>query len=215
MKRRARPDPHRSFLSRPSLHNVLTSDRLRLEPLAMAHFEQLYYLNSDMQVMRYISGRKISVDETLDYIDHIGQNWRELGFSAWAILSLADNQFVGCCGIQHIEFNRENPVEFGWRLKQNRWGQGFATEAATMMLRFAHAHTDIAALHAVCHPENIPSIRVTQRLSMQSIGMQKWYGLDTQVFRLDRPQFLDHLTASAHIFDGTNAQNIACHAVHG
>lgn len=169
---------------------TLTTPRLHLEPFKNSHFEELYYLNSDINVMRYITGRKVTIDETLSHIDLVQKNWKELGFSSWCIFELETGEFIGSCGVQHIEFNPENSVEIGWRLKTSKWGQGFATEAANCMMQFVFAQTDVETLYAICHQENKQSERVMQRLGMDYQGVESWYGLETNVYKIVKTQFL-------------------------
>jgi ribosomal-protein-alanine N-acetyltransferase len=168
---------------------ILTTQRLRLEPFNDRHFEELYYLNNDMQVMRYITGRKVSIDETLEHIALVKKNWAELGFSSWSIFLSDTNEFIGSGGIQHIEFNRENPIEMGWRLKTSKWGHGYATEAAQRMMQYAFDQVDVDTLYAICHQENKRSEGVMKRIGMHFQGIEQWYGLDTNVYRMTREYF--------------------------
>jgi len=168
---------------------LLTTQRLRLEPFNDRHFEELYYLNNDMEVMRYITGRKVSIDETLEHIELVKRNWKELGFSSWSIFLEGTNEFIGSCGVQHIEFNRENPLEIGWRLKLSKWGQGYATEAAQCMMQFVYDNVNVDSLYAICHQENKRSEGVMQRLGMLYNGIEKWYGLETNVYKMTRDRY--------------------------
>jgi ribosomal-protein-alanine N-acetyltransferase len=168
---------------------ILTTPRLRLEPFKNSHLEELYYLNSDYEVMQYITGRSVTLEETLEHMDLVKKNWAELGFSSWSIFDKETNEFVGTGGIQHIEFNPDNPIEIGWRLKKNKRRQGFATEAARHMMQFIFDTTDLACLHALCHQENTPSERVMQRLNMEYFGIEPWYGLELFVYKMTRERY--------------------------
>ena len=171
---------------------TITTQRLRLEPFNNKHFEDLYYLNNDMDVMRYITGRKVSIDETLEHIQLVQKNWKELGFSSWSIFELNTNEFIGSGGLQYIEFNPVNPIEIGWRLKKSKWHHGFASEAAQCMMRFAFDNIDIDTLYAICHQENKRSEGVMRRIGMQYHGLEKWYGIDARVYQIGRGQYQPH-----------------------
>ena len=61
---------------------------------------------------------------------------------------------IGSGCIQNIERNPANPLEIGWRLRPEKWGKGYASEAAREMTRFAFETLDAQLLCAVCHQEN-------------------------------------------------------------
>jgi len=165
---------------------ILTTSRLRLEPFKKSHFEELYYLNSDFTVMKYITGRSVTLEETIEHMDLVKKNWLNLGFSSWAIIEKETNEFIGTGGVQHIEFNPDNPLEVGWRLKPSKWKQGFASEAAQAMIEFMFDEIGINDLYALCHQENTASERVMQRVGMQYKGIAHWYKLDVQVYNMSR-----------------------------
>jgi [ribosomal protein S5]-alanine N-acetyltransferase len=60
--------------------------------------------------------------------------------------------------------------ELGWSLRRDLWGQGYATEAASAMMRFAFEQLGAHRLVAFCHSENAASVRVMQKLGMQYEG---------------------------------------------
>jgi RimJ/RimL family protein N-acetyltransferase len=165
---------------------TLITPRLRLEPFKNSHFEELYYLNSDFKVMQYITGRTVSLEETIEHMELVKKNWTNLGFSSWSFIERESNEFIGTGGFQYIEFNPANPIEIGWRLKTSKWNQGFATEAAKHMTQFIFNKINIDCLYALCHQENKLSERVMQRLGMDYFGIEQWYGLDVSVYKMTR-----------------------------
>ncbi len=168
---------------------ILTTDRLRLEPCSETHLKELDELNSSLEVMRYITGTPVSLEDTKAHLELVKYLWQNVGFSSWSIFELATNKFIGTAGIQHIEFNPENPIEFGWRLIPAKWGNGFATEAAQRMLQFAFETIGLESLRAVCHQENLKSAKVMQRLGMQYRGVEHWYNLDTFAYWMTKEQY--------------------------
>ena len=172
---------------------LLVTPRLRLEPIKNSHLEELYCLNKDINVMKYISGRVISLDETIEHMEMVKKNWADLGYSSWSFFDRETNEFVGAGGVQHISFQLENPVEIGWRLKPAKWRQGYATEAARCMMKFVFEYTDLDCLSALCHQENRKSENVMRRLGMGYSGIEHWYDLDVIVYNIRRSQFLERL----------------------
>jgi RimJ/RimL family protein N-acetyltransferase len=178
---------------------ILTTERLRLEPFKNSHFEELYYLNSDIKVMQYITGRIVTLEETIEHMELVKKNWANLGFSSWSIIDKETNEFVGTGGIQHIEFNPENPLEIGWRLKTSKWKRGYASEAALAMTKFIFETADIVNLYALCHQENTPSERVMRRIGMRYHGIQRWYNLDVSVYKLTK-QWYENCAIPTNLF---------------
>src|SRR5438067_11128638 len=101
---------------------LLTTSRLRLEPFTEGHVAGLNAMNSDPQVMRYLSaGRPETLDETHAVVERVMKRWEEVGYSWWAFIERATGQVVGAGAVQNLR--REAtlvpdlacPLEIGWR----------------------------------------------------------------------------------------------------
>ena len=60
--------------------------------------------------------------------------------------------------------------EVGWSLERSAWGQGYATEAARALMRFAFEALNAHRVIAFCHAGNDASVRVMKRLGMKYEG---------------------------------------------
>ena len=197
---------------------LLTTPRLRLEPFNESHLAGLNAMNADPQVMRYLSsGRPETLEETRVSIERVMQRWVEVGYSWWAFVEHETGEIVGAGAIQNLRRDATLvpdpacPLEIGWRLRRDRWGRGLATEAARAMAGHAFGALKAQELLAVCDPANTASAQVMQRLGMQEIGIQHWYGKDLLTYRIDaerwqavsesRPGVLD----AGPFFHGTKA----------
>lgn len=67
-------------------------------------------------------------------------------------------------------------VHIGWYLHPDRAGQGWATEAASLVLAAMRRHHE--RVWAVMWPGNLPSAKVCRRLEMTDLGVcdDPWYG---------------------------------------
>jgi RimJ/RimL family protein N-acetyltransferase len=173
---------------------VLTTARLRLEPLANEHLTGLHAVNTDPEVMRYISGRPETLDETMASIQRVSQRWATYGFSWWTFIELASGEVVGAGCIQHLSRNPANPLEIGWRLRRDRWRKGLAFEAAVRMARFAFDTLGTPLLTAVCHPANIASASLMKKLGMRYRGLEHWYDHDLSAYEISRSEWLAHMS---------------------
>jgi RimJ/RimL family protein N-acetyltransferase len=173
----------------------LTTARLRLEPFTDAHVPGLNALNSDPEVMRYISGRPETMEETVAAVQRVRQRWIEQGYSWWSFIERASGEIVGAGCLQNLR--REAtllpdpacPLEIGWRLRRDRWHQGLATEAAKAIAGFAFDALHADDLHAVCDPDNTASANVMQRLGMHYRGVQTWYGKPLATYQVTAAQW--------------------------
>ena len=180
---------------------VLTTPRLRLAPMTDDHLDGLNALNADPQVMRYISGKPETRDETMAVIQCVKARWLEPGYSWWTIFDRATDQVVGAGAIQNLRREATPlpdlgcPLEIGWRLRRDAQGRGLATEAAFAMGDFAFGTLHASELLAVCHPDNTASASVMARLGMHDQGLQHWYGKEMTTYRIDAAAWRANLAA--------------------
>jgi ribosomal-protein-alanine N-acetyltransferase len=169
---------------------VLTTARLRLEPFVPSHLDGLCVLNSDPRVMRYITGRPQTREETMAAIQRVMNRWAQWGFSWWSFFERDSGDLVGAGCIQYLAGNPANPLEIGWRLRPDRWHRGLAGEAARRMTMFAFETIDAPLLTAVANPENTASRRVMERLGMRFRGTERWYDADVATYEMDAEAWL-------------------------
>jgi len=169
---------------------ILSTPRLRLEPMADAHFDQLHAINSDPAVMRYITGRPETPAQTREMIERVRARWVEWGFSWWSFFERETGEIIGAGCIQYLGRDPAHPHEIGWRLRRDKWHQGLASEAAEAMAGFAFETAGAPLLCAVCDPENLGSARVMQRLGMSYRGVERWYEADCAVYQMTRADWL-------------------------
>ena len=65
-------------------------------------------------------------------------------------------------------------TEIGWHFHPDSWGHGFATEAASVVLRYAF-ESGLKRVVAVTNPGNLASRRVCERIGMRYLGQTDAY----------------------------------------
>ncbi len=163
---------------------ILTTERLRLVPFADEHFDGLYDMNRDPEVMRYITGQPETPEYTRQSIERVKARWAEWGYSWWSFFELATGMIVGAGTVQHLGRDKANPHETGWRLRRDRWGRGYASEAAQAMAAFAFETVKAPLLTAVCQPANTASSHVMEKLGMHYRGLERWYDMECAVYAM-------------------------------
>lgn len=168
---------------------VLLTPRLRLEPLEPRHFDGLHLLNKDPLVMRYITGRPDTPQDTLQMIERVQARWAEFGYSWWGFIRIDEGDLIGAGCIQHLNRDPLGPLETGWRLRQDCWGRGYASEAARHMVGWAFETLKPELICAVCQPENTPSSTVMERLGMSYSGLGRWYDMECKRYDITADQW--------------------------
>jgi RimJ/RimL family protein N-acetyltransferase len=76
-------------------------------------------------------------------------------------------------------------IDLGFRLSQNYWGKGLATEAASSWVQAAFGELHLERLKAMVHPENVASIRVLAKLRFREERRDTIMGMNSILFTLD------------------------------
>lgn len=165
---------------------IIETERLQFTPFVPGDVALFCDLHSDPEVQRFMSPDGLAMPEEIareQFAQQI-ENQARFGFSKWK-LSLKNGRFIGRAGLSLFE--RTNEIELGYVLKQDMGGQGFATEAATAVARWAFTHLQIDHLITFTHPQNTASQRVLAKAGMLDLGLRDM-GFDqhSRVFRLDR-----------------------------
>ncbi len=137
--------------------------RLRAERLGPADLAALYQMHRDPLVMATLGGVR-SDEETRKYLRVNMEHWARHGFGVWMLRTLVDGIFVGRCAIRHLEVEGRDELELAWALVPERWGQGYATEAARAMVELARTRLGLGDLVALTLPDNLASRRVMERV---------------------------------------------------
>ncbi len=177
--------------------SILTTQRLRLEPFNEVHLAGLNAVNRDLSVMNYITGRSETLEETAAAIARVQRRWAEWGCSWWSFIEIETEEIIGAGCIQYLGADTAKPLEIGWRLRQDKWRQGYASEAARRMATFAFETVGGDRLCAICHQENSSSERLMQRLGMTFQGIERWHDMDTLVYMMCRQEWDDECARHA------------------
>jgi RimJ/RimL family protein N-acetyltransferase len=106
----------------------------------------------------------------------VKQRWENWGFGWWSLFDKQSGELIGAAGVQYLGLDPANPHEIGWRLRRDKWGQGFAGEAARRIAAFAFDELGAPVLCAIRHPDNLDSCRVMQKLGMTYRRQEAWHG---------------------------------------
>jgi RimJ/RimL family protein N-acetyltransferase len=89
------------------------------------------------------------------------------GFSYWAVVERESGRVIGDAGFGIFE--ETGDIELGYTIARDRWGRGYATEAAAGCLAAGLTHLGVERIVAVIDSRNENSIRVAERIGMERI----------------------------------------------
>lgn len=136
--------------------NQLSTARLSIRPLRRPDVDLIVELDSDAEVMRYLTGQPSSREEVQAELEET------LG-TRWLVYDEASH-FLGWVGAVPNADGSEHDI--GWRFRQAAWGQGFATEASGALLE-ALFEAGATRVFAQTMAVNQPSRSVMDRIGLQ------------------------------------------------
>jgi RimJ/RimL family protein N-acetyltransferase len=147
--------------------SLLTTERLILRQWRESDGQPFARLNADPAVMAHFP-RCLSRDESDAAVARTEKFIEERGWGFWAVEVRGGAPFIGFVGLSIPGFTTHfSPcVEIGWRLAQEHWGHGYASEAAIASLRFGFEKLTLQEIVAFTVPLNDRSIGVMKRIGM-------------------------------------------------
>ena len=153
---------------------MIKTKRIYLRRFTMDEADLLFQLDGDADVMKYITiGIPRTMDEVIEKsMPRILKSYQDKSdfgiFSAYLINS---DKYIGWFQFEKDkEF--EDSIEIGWRLKKQYWGNGYATEVATVLCELGIKMGKTIVARAMI--ENIASIRVMEKTGLK-FEKEFWY----------------------------------------
>ena len=153
----------------------LETERLLLRPPVAGDAAAAAEFLMDSQVMRFLGGATVPLDEVGEVVRKWIERWEANAMGPFVLERREDGRFLGRSGI--VIWDRRRWVhatlsdagthaqpELGWALVRAEWGNGYATEAACAVRRWAYGQRGISRLVSLIAPDNLSSQRVAQRL---------------------------------------------------
>jgi ribosomal-protein-alanine N-acetyltransferase len=170
---------------------TIETARLILRPFKpddLDNYHALIY--SDPDVTRYLPGGKPRPKErTQATLEFAVQHGEKHGFTLWALIRKADQQFIGHCGLVYLQ--NTSDVELAYAIGKAFWGQGYTSEAAHASLRYGFETARLDQIIALAYPANMASQRVMQKCGMTYQGITDQYrNLTGVLYRLTREEFV-------------------------
>ncbi|MEA2513023.1 MAG: hypothetical protein QOJ59_2510 [Thermomicrobiales bacterium] len=178
----------------------LETERLFLRRFTADDVDNLFDLDSDPAVMRFISGglgtprEEIERDHIPAYLDYYA---RYEGYGFWAVVEKATGDFLGWFHFRPHEGAPLDQPELGYRLRRSAWGKGYGTEGARALIAKGFAELGVQRVVAFAYGENLASRRVMEKVGMRQV----------RTFRLTPEQLREMLgVTDPSLFDGDDVE---------
>jgi RimJ/RimL family protein N-acetyltransferase len=157
----------------------LETERLVLRRFTEDDVDNLVELDSDPEVMRYITGGIPTSREEIatDYLPAFLRYYeRYAGYGFWAVIEKETGAFLGWFHFRPAPESAPDEVELGYRLKRSAWGKGYATEGARALVHKGFAELDVRRVVASTMAVNHASRRVMEKAGLRFVRTfhQEW-----------------------------------------
>lgn len=143
---------------------LLNTSRLSIRPLTPDAVDPLVALWTDARVTRYMGGPR----EPVALADAIRAAAKApaRAYDLWPVYEKASGRLAGHCGLLEKEVDGRPEIELVYVITRDRWGLGYATEAAAALRGHAFSALGLTRLIGLIEPGNAASARVAAKLGM-------------------------------------------------
>lgn len=149
---------------------VLETQRLQLRPCRRMEDVLLIQSLWTNDRIRYFlfDNRTISLDEARSFVDDSVTNFEQHGYGLWLVLARTNiKRLVGFAGCLRLEVETPSLI---YAIHPNFWGYGYATEAASAVVKHTLETLNFPAVKADVDEPNIASVRVLEKIGMKKTG---------------------------------------------
>jgi RimJ/RimL family protein N-acetyltransferase len=157
----------------------LETERLILRRFTRADVDNLFELDSDPDVMRYINGGRPTARHEIEndilpaFLDHYK---RFEGYGFWAAIEKSTDEFLGLFHFRPKQGGSLDEPELGYRLRKSAWGKGYATEGSRALIRKGFTELGVRRVVAETMVVNTASRRVMEKAGLELVRIfhQEW-----------------------------------------
>ncbi|MDA8793702.1 GNAT family N-acetyltransferase [Bacteriovoracaceae bacterium] len=152
----------------------LRTKRMNFRELSLKDEDLIYDLDSDPEVMKYIT---LGVTSTREDIQIALKKTEELfqkhegRFGYWAVIDSYTSEFMGWFHFRPSKSDPDNiqRIELGYRFKKKFWGQGFATEGSMAFIEYGFKNLKVSEIYAIALKDHTSSMRVMEKVGLKFV----------------------------------------------
>jgi RimJ/RimL family protein N-acetyltransferase len=157
----------------------LETERLVLRRFTMADADNLVGLDSDPEVMHFITGGRPTRRE--DIVANVlpaflGYYERFAGYGFWAAMEKSTGDFLGWFHFRPRDGSLPDQPELGYRLRKSAWGKGYGTEGSRALIRKGFTEFGVRRVFAETMAVHAASRRVMEKAGLTLVRTfdQSW-----------------------------------------
>jgi len=145
----------------------LETPRLLLRPTRREDFEPWAAFMADAESAHHVGGVQPRSVAWRGFLSMVGA-WHVQGFAMFSVIEKASGRWIGRIGPWQPE--GWPGIEIGWGVVRDRWGLGYATEAATATIDWAFAELGWTEVIHTISIDNPSSQAVARKLGSRNRG---------------------------------------------
>ncbi len=150
----------------------LETERMMLRQFMTSDVDHLFDLDSDPEVMRYLTGGRPTPHEVIqnDILPTFLRSYESFsGLGVFAAIEKESGEFLGWFSFRPKDAASLNEVELGYRLRRAVWGQGYATEGACALISLGFTELGVQRVFATTYQDNLASRRVMEKAGLSLV----------------------------------------------
>ncbi len=153
-------------------YTELQSERLLLRKLTGQDVTDIFEIYSDPDVMMYFDDRYAftALAEAEQMISGYNQAIHDMNGMRWGIVLKESGKLIGTCGFHAIS-DYHKRIEVGYDLNRNFWGNGFMSEALSLIIDHAYNHSEVNRIEAYVETPNKASRSLLEKLGFRMEGI--------------------------------------------
>ncbi|WP_422350101.1 GNAT family N-acetyltransferase [Flagellimonas sp.] len=162
----------------------LNTKRLQLIPITAEDTPIFHQTNIDPHIKKYLwDNEEIPAAVSEEIIQEVGNKFEQEKWGLWKIMNTSDQTYMGYIGFWF--FFEEALPQLVYALLPKFTGNGYATEAAQEIIRYAFDTLKFDCIKASMDSPNQDSVKVCDRLHMQLVEEKMMEGKSILFYRLD------------------------------
>ena len=147
---------------------IAETERLILRKMTSEDAEDFFRIYNDPQTKKFLVKNSISLEDVRGQIEkHIENYYKKFDFGLWATILRENSRLIGRCGLLYQEVEGVCDLEIAYLFDSDYWGNGFATEAAEMLVKLGFQTFGFNRIVAYIDPQNTASIRVAEKVGLK------------------------------------------------
>jgi len=164
------------------MHIVLRTPRLAIRQFTEDDVENLFDLNSDPEVMRYLGrppSREVLRDRIIPFFLDAYQRLDRLG--TWAAESADRGEFLGWFHFRPGPDGDITNIDLGYRLRRSTWNHGYATEGSRALINMGFTDLGVQRVFGHTMTVNNASRHVLEKCGLTLVRTTAYEGPDADV----------------------------------